>query len=64
MRSSTDLASSPATASAAPEPAPVAALLALGLAGVCAFLNVYATQPLLPLLAHGFGVAEGAAALT
>jgi len=34
MRSSTDLASSPATASAAPEPAPVAALLALGLAGV------------------------------
>jgi YNFM family putative membrane transporter len=49
---------------AEPAAVPPAALLALGLAGVCAFLNVYATQPLLPLLAHGFGVAEGAAALT
>jgi YNFM family putative membrane transporter len=45
-------------------PGSVAALVALGLAGVCAFLNVYATQPLLPLLSHGFNVAEGAAALT
>lgn len=53
----------PPAAVAASQP-PVAALFALGLAGVCAFLNVYATQPLLPLLAHGFGVAEGAAALT
>jgi MFS transporter, YNFM family, putative membrane transport protein len=53
-----------AVPTAEPAAVPAAALLALGLAGVCAFLNVYATQPLLPLLADGFGVAEGAAALT
>ncbi|WP_242340293.1 MFS transporter, partial [Anaeromyxobacter sp. SG66] len=45
-------------------PGPVAALLSLALAGICAFLNVYATQPLLPLLGVAFGVSKAAAALT
>jgi predicted MFS family arabinose efflux permease len=39
-------------------------MLALGLAGLCAFLNVFATQPLLPLLGTAFGVSKAAAALT
>ncbi len=45
-------------------PGAVAALLSLALAGICAFLNVYATQPLLPLLGGAFGVSEASAALT
>jgi len=36
----------------------------LGLAGVCAFVNFYATQPLLPLFAEAFGVTKGEAART
>jgi len=43
---------------------PAHGMLALGLAGLCAFLNVFATQPLLPLLGGAFGVSEAAAALT
>lgn len=39
-------------------------LLALGLAGVCAFINFYATQPLLPLLVEVFGGSKARAALT
>ncbi len=38
--------------------------MALGLAGVCAFINFYATQPLLPLFADAFAVSKGQAALT
>ncbi|BDG07342.1 MFS transporter [Anaeromyxobacter paludicola] len=43
---------------------PASTLLALGLAGFCAFLNVYATQPLLPLFREVFGISSGEAALT
>ncbi|HTP53152.1 MAG TPA: MFS transporter [Anaeromyxobacteraceae bacterium] len=39
-------------------------LVALGLAGICAFVNFYATQPLLPLFAAAFGASKGQAALT
>jgi len=42
----------------------VQGMLALGLAGLCAFLNVFATQPLLPLLGSVLGVSKAAAALT
>ncbi len=55
-----------ASPSAAPDAsvAPTRGLLALGLAGLCAFLNVYTTQPLLPLLGQAFGVSKAGAALT
>jgi predicted MFS family arabinose efflux permease len=46
---------------APPAEPPAGALLALGLAGFCAFLNVYAAQPLLPLLTSAFGASKGAA---
>jgi len=39
-------------------------LFAIGLAGVCAFVNFYATQPLLPLFARSFGASKAQAALT
>jgi predicted MFS family arabinose efflux permease len=42
----------------------VAALVALGAAGTCAFINLYATQPLLPLLETVFGVSKAQAAWT
>ncbi len=65
-------------ASVPPEPAPTApfaeetaalrnprsAVFALGLAGFCCFLGVYATQPLLPTLERVFGVSKASAALT
>jgi predicted MFS family arabinose efflux permease len=38
--------------------------VALGLAGFCAFLNVYTAQPLLPLLGAAFGASKAAAGLT
>ncbi|BDG01885.1 MFS transporter [Anaeromyxobacter oryzae] len=41
-----------------------AARIGVGLAGFCAFLSVYATQPLLPLLERVFGVSKAEAALT
>lgn len=47
-----------------PQGPPDSALYALGLAGFCAFLGVYATQPLLPLLERVFGISKGVAALT
>jgi predicted MFS family arabinose efflux permease len=53
----------PDPAVAAPS-VPRGAELALGLAGFCAFLNVYAAQPLLPLLQAAFGAPKAAAALT
>lgn len=37
---------------------------AVALAGACAFANLYATQPLLPLLGDAFGAAPGEAGLT
>lgn len=63
------LSPAPAAALAAPsssaDAAPTtAALVALGSAGLCAFLNVYATQPLLPMFARAFGVGTAAVALT
>jgi len=61
-------ASAPVLACAPPAPdaalAPTGGLLALGLAGLCAFLNVYATQPLLPLLGRVFATSKAQAALT
>jgi MFS transporter, YNFM family, putative membrane transport protein len=36
----------------------------MGLAGVCTFLSVYCTQPLLPLLEQAFGAGKAAAAWT
>jgi predicted MFS family arabinose efflux permease len=53
----------PAEPPAAPE-RPGAALFALGLAGFCAFLGVYATQPLLPALEAVFAATKAEAALT
>jgi predicted MFS family arabinose efflux permease len=41
-----------------------AARFGIGLAGFCAFLGVYATQPLLPTLERLFGVGKATAALT
>ncbi len=41
-----------------------ASLIALGLAGLCTFLNVYATQPLLPLLEAALGAGKAQAAWT
>lgn len=38
--------------------APDRATIAIMLAGVCTFLNVYCTQPLLPLLRHVFNASE------
>lgn len=67
MRSSTAAALVPQPA-AGPAlslaPAPAGGLLALGLAGFCAFLNVYAAQPILPLLAAAFGASKAAVGLT
>jgi len=61
----------PASATPAPSPSRGAvrepgpgALLALGLAGFFAFLNVYTAQPLLPLLAATFGASKAATGLT
>lgn len=59
----------PAPAAPAPEAAaelarPAAGLFAMGLAGFCAFLGVYATQPLLPVLERVFAVSKAGAALT
>jgi predicted MFS family arabinose efflux permease len=48
----------------APSSVPRGAELALGFAGFCAFLNVYAAQPLLPLFQAAFGAPKAAAALT
>ena len=47
-----------------PATAGAGGLLALGLAGFCAFLNVYAAQPILPLLAAAFGASKAAVGLT
>jgi MFS transporter, YNFM family, putative membrane transport protein len=50
--------------SRAARPGTAAALVALGVAGMCAFLNLYATQPLLPLFEQIFGVSKAMAAWT
>jgi hypothetical protein len=39
-----------------------AARLAVGVSGMCAFLDLYATQPLLPTLEHQFNVSKAAQA--
>jgi YNFM family putative membrane transporter len=41
-----------------------AARLAVGVSGICAFLDLYATQPLLPTLEHQFNVSKAGASLT
>ncbi|MGH9423026.1 MAG: MFS transporter [Thermoanaerobaculia bacterium] len=41
-----------------------AATIAIMLAGIAAFLNLYATQPLLPMLAHVFSVSKAAIGMT
>jgi len=38
--------------------------LAIALSGLCAFINLYATQPLLPLFARDFGASPAAVSLT
>lgn len=43
---------------------PVAGVLAVALAGFCCFLDLYATQPLLPLLASVFHASKAAAGAT
>jgi MFS family permease len=43
---------------------PVSGLIAVGLCGVFAFLDLYATQPLLPMFVRLFGATKAAAALT
>jgi predicted MFS family arabinose efflux permease len=48
----------------AAEVTPAHGMVALGLAGLCAFLSMFATQPLLPLLGAAFGVSKAEAALT
>jgi MFS family permease len=53
-----------APAVAGSDDAPEPALFALGLAGFCAFLGLYATQPILPLLERVFGATKAEAALT
>ena len=41
-----------------------AARLAVGVSGICAFLDLYATQPLLPTLERQFNVSKAGASLT
>jgi YNFM family putative membrane transporter len=52
----------------APEPAsgigPLSSVLAVCLCGVFAFIDLYATQPLLPLFVHIFGASKAAVGLT
>jgi predicted MFS family arabinose efflux permease len=43
---------------------PASGLVAVGLCGVFAFINLYATQPLLPMFAHIFAAGKAAVALT
>jgi len=62
MPGPSSLAASP-SAAAPGEPGP-GALVALGLAGFCAFLNVYTAQPLLPLLSTTFQASKAATGLT
>ncbi|HEV3174807.1 MAG TPA: MFS transporter, partial [Stellaceae bacterium] len=38
--------------------------LAIALSGLCAFINLYATQPLLPLLARDFEASPAEVSLT
>ncbi|MGO8698748.1 MAG: MFS transporter [Limisphaerales bacterium] len=45
-------------------PSPTLAILATVIAGACTFLNVYCTQPLLPLFQHLFGATEVEVSLT
>jgi predicted MFS family arabinose efflux permease len=47
-----------------PQSGTTAAIAALGVAGVCTFLNLYATQPLLPLFERVFRVTKAQAAWT
>ncbi len=54
----------PRRRSRAAEPGTTAALVALGAAGMCTFLNLYASQPLLPLFERVFGVSKALAAWT
>ena len=43
---------------------PVARRMAVGLAGFCAFINLYSPQALLPLLAQEFGVGAAEISMT
>jgi hypothetical protein len=53
------------TPSSQPHPAPgPRAAAAVFLAGVCAFLQLYCTQPLLPLFTRLFHVTKASAGLT
>jgi YNFM family putative membrane transporter len=55
----------PAPASTLPDSlGPPSSLIAVGLCGVFAFINLYATQPLLPMFAHIFSAGKAAVALT
>lgn len=45
-------------------PLPISLILTIGFCGICAFLNTYATQPLLPMFAKLFHVSKAAVGLT
>lgn len=45
-------------------PLPASLVLTIGFCGICAFLNTYATQPLLPLFARIFHASKAAVGLT
>ncbi len=47
-----------------PHALPISLILTIGLCGICAFLNTYATQPLLPLFADTFHASKAAVGLT
>ena len=54
----------PAVHNVQPEKSFSLAILAVIIAGVCTFLNVYCTQPLLPFFQHLFSASEMAVSLT
>jgi len=55
---------SDAETGAAVVPPTSAGLIALGLSGICAFIGLYATQPILPVLETEFHISKAAAGLT
>jgi MFS family permease len=59
-----ELAAGPSHASVRVGLGPVSGLVAVGLCGVFAFIDLYATQPLLPMFVRLFGATKAAAAMT
>jgi MFS transporter, YNFM family, putative membrane transport protein len=61
--SEVDVSSSKSVPPSPPVP-PISLILTVGLCGICAFLNTYATQPLLPLFTNIFHASKAAVGLT